>query len=302
MDQLRDFTMQKLSAKLALPPVEFDNWLKDLGLLHRRRICQFCGATMTLRQPKDEKRYGTWRCQNKAQHPEGKTLEIGFLQGTFFAGSHLTTQKIFALTYYWAHQYGRQEDIKHELKIDDHTIVDWRMFCRDICAQHYVANPIMIGGEGRNKGVEMEIESYFVIGKVVEVDETLIVRRKYNRGRISEKEQIWLFGGVERGSQGKKCFMVPLELEEDQRRDAATLLPLIRQYVLPGTTVISDEWKAYGNPNPPPNRIPTGISAIRDPGNPNPLYTHQRINHSLNFVHPTMPLSTPILLNPNGKK
>ena len=29
------------------------------------------------------------------------------------------------------------------------------------------------------------------------------------------------------------------------RRGAATLLPLVRQYVVPGTTIVCDQWGAY---------------------------------------------------------
>ena len=73
-------------------------------------------------------------------------------------------------------------------------------------------------------------------GKVVEIDKALLIRRNYNIGRVIEKQ--WFFGGSERGTT--ECFVVSVE-----RRDAATLLPLIRQYVVPGTTIVSDQWAAY---------------------------------------------------------
>jgi hypothetical protein len=54
-----------------------------------------------------------------------------------------------------------------------------------------------------------------------------------------------------------------------EKRDAATLLPIIRQFILPRTTILSDQWAAYSN-------ISTG------PEN----YVHQTVNHSLHFVVP----------------
>ena len=55
---------------------------------------------------------------------------------------------------------------------------------------------------------------------------------------------------------------------EVANRSSATLLPIIQQFVILGTTVISDEWRSY-------SRIPTlGMS-------------HQTVNHSINFVDPT---------------
>ena len=43
---------------------------------------------------------------------------------------------------------------------------------------------------------------------------------------------------VERGSG--RCFLVPVE-----KRDAATLLLLIHEYILLGTMIYSEKWAAY---------------------------------------------------------
>ena len=118
--------------------------------------------------------------------------------------------------------------------------------------QHFINNPVVIGGEG----------------KVVEIDETVITKRKYHRGQLRAEEQ-WFFRGVERGDSAK-CFLVPVA-----RRDAATLLPIIAKHVLNGTTIISDGWAAYG-----------GIERIRMLQTNETAYSHFVVNHSKNFVDP----------------
>jgi hypothetical protein len=87
---------------------------------------------------------------------------------------------------------------------------------------------------------------------------------KYNKGRRRKYEKEWLFGGIKRGS--KDCFMVPVG-----KRNKETLLPIIFKYMKPGTTVISDEWKAY--------------KALI-----NHNYAHKSVNHSINFVSPDDPI------------
>ena len=85
------------------------------------------------------------------------------------------------------------------MQISSRTSVDWYNFIRDVCVQHFISHPAVIGGPG--------IE--------VEIDES---KRKYNRGRQTDGH--WVFGEIERVSG--ECFLVKV-----QQRDAGTLLPLI---------------------------------------------------------------------------
>ena len=73
--------------------------------------------------------------------------------------------------------------------------------------------------------------------------------------------QQWVFGGTEVGTLERKLLVaVP-------RRNAATLLPVIQQYILPGITIISDCWAAY--------------QTLGQLG-----YIHLPVNHSIQFVNP----------------
>ncbi|KAF2899332.1 hypothetical protein ILUMI_06846, partial [Ignelater luminosus] len=88
-----------------------------------------------------------------------------------------------------------QHDIAHEADLPPdsrHTIIDWCSFCRDVCEQYFIDNPVVIGG------LTEDLHS-----KVVEIDEKFF-HRKYHRALWREGH--WVFGGVERGSG--ECFLV----------------------------------------------------------------------------------------------
>jgi hypothetical protein len=94
------------------------------------------------------------------------------------------------------------------------------MFCREAKLVFLEGYSEKIGGSNRT----------------VEIDESKFVRRKYHRGHPVMDQ--WVFGGVERESG--RTFRVPVP-----DRTANTLVNLIRAWVEPGTTLISDCWAAY---------------------------------------------------------
>jgi transposase-like protein len=94
--------------------------------------------------------------------------------------------------------------------------------------------------------------------RTVKIDESTFSRRKYHRGHPVKGQ--WVFGGVER--ETGETFLVPVK-----DRTADTLMAIIRDWIEPGTTVISDCWAAY--------------NSLGSQG-----YSHQTVNHSIQFVDP----------------
>lgn len=137
--------------------------------------------------------------------------------GTFFSKSHLSILDICGFVNLWISNC-TFTIIQMQLRMSNQTIVDWSSFCREVTYDAMVINKVMIGG----------------FGHTVEIDESKFGKRKYNRGHRIEGQ--WVFGGYER--ETGNCFMVPIE-----NRSSATLLDIIKNWIKPGTTIISDCWK-----------------------------------------------------------
>ena len=97
-------------------------------------------------------------------------------------------------------------------------------------------------------------------GTIVEIDESKVGKRKYHRGR--QVDGAWIFGGIERGNP-QRCF-----LERVPDRTAATLIPLVKKYIKPGTKILSDCWRPYDQ--------------LEKEG-----FAHESVNHSIEFVSET---------------
>uniref|UniRef100_A0A5S6Q554 DDE_Tnp_IS1595 domain-containing protein n=1 Tax=Trichuris muris TaxID=70415 RepID=A0A5S6Q554_TRIMR len=210
-------------------------FLQEKGALHQHRTCtrghamKYCQRTG---------RHGPrWRCQKG-----GGGEEVPVRRGTWFDGEKLELKKALVLIYSWSRGYTRMSFCSRELGISSNCAVAMQKRLREVAAESLLRDPLVIGGPGLT----------------VEVDETAFSKRKYQRGRMYPTQ--WVLGGVCR--ETGECFLVPVG-----NRSSQTLLPLIRQYVRPGTTVITDEWRGY-----------RGLAGSG--------YTHLTVNHSLQFVQP----------------
>ena len=73
----------------------------------------------------------------------------------------------------------------------------------------------------------------------MQIDECLFGHRKYQVGRIVKPD--WFFGICESAKGGR------VYIERVTARNRATLVPIVHQKVDPGSTIMSDEWKASAN-------------------------------------------------------
>ena len=157
--------------------------LRENGLLAVRMKCDVCNEWMyeASMAVGDGIR---WRCMKRGCR---KTKSVR--SGSFFEHVRLSLLKSMLFIHLWSKGY------KEKLMLDDfdfsaQTVVDWSRFCREMCEYCIDSMEMVIGGEG----------------SVVELDETVIVKRKYDRGRILRTG--WLFGGIERRMDDEfRCFM-----------------------------------------------------------------------------------------------
>jgi transposase-like protein len=98
-----------------------------------------------------------------------------------------------------------------------------------------------------------------VPNKTVKIDKSKFGKRKYHWGHPVKGQ--WVFGGVE--WETGNTFLVPVK---DRTTDP--LMAVVRDWIKPGTTVISDSWGAY-----------RGLGSQG--------YTHLTVNDSIQFVDPT---------------
>lgn len=224
--------------------LECCKWCIDVGLI-KPITCSRHRSRRELIKRQD--RHPEWWCA-------GCRDRKSTVDGTIFQDTNLSIGQVLILMFCWAHDY-TYEATKSTCIFGagqtgpcDQTIAHWFSIFRDriIDWAETVDNqerPNWIGGPG----------------KTVQIDEALIGRRKYNRGRVIEGT--WIVGMISDDGQLRlrKC--------PGNRRNRETLHAMIQRDVAPGSEIHTDGWPAY-----------FGLDEIG--------YRHRWVNHRENFVNP----------------
>ena len=185
-----------------------------------------------------------WICYTSGCSEYKKTVSIR--HGTVFYNSKLSLQCFIQVIYYWCTDF-LEVQASNVLKISTRTIQELYGAFRLACKTYFDENPIILGGPG----------------VIIQIDESCFSHKvKFHRGR-GPKAPMWVFGLVDCSTTPAMGYMEVVE-----RRDAATIMPIIERVVRSGSMIHSDQWKAYGK------------IASKE------CYGHKTVNHKLHFVDP----------------
>lgn len=222
-------------------------FLAKIGIFKNSFFCGRCSDGTKLkyikRKPSPDGFH--WVCRRTCR------FTTSIRKDSVFEESRLDMRTIFFIMYKYINRIPIT-DIAYELCVDRGTVSEYSAMAREVIGEYICENSEKLGGYNDDG-----------TSKIVEIDESYFFKRKYNRGRLTNGQ--WYVGGVERGS--KKTFLIPVS-----NRNQLTMRTIIQENVLPGTIIVTDQWRAYS-------------AALRD----DETYEHRPVNHSINFVDPEDP-------------
>jgi transposase-like protein len=210
-------------------------YLLSKRVFYSSLACKNCEVEMKLNEQKRFFKCFNSKCSAKGSHTSINT-------GTFFSHSKMSYVLILRIAQLWLAKATVQTAITL-LGCSKHTVCNFFNHFRNLVGSALLPEDQYIGGPGI----------------IVEIDETKLGKRKYNRGH--RVDGVWVLVGIERLPNGK-IFLVPVE-----DRSSDTLSQHILNHVHPGSTVMTDQWRGY-----------VDLQALG--------YNHLTVNHSQNYVDP----------------
>ena len=207
-------------------------FLMYFGLIRSEFKC--CGSPATLTKRTNTTDGYIFRCKVCLKY-------CSIRKGSFFEQSHLSFSQILKLLYYYSNDVCNQDFIIKEVNVSSRTVVDWKNFIRDVYCNYIISNSVKIGASHM----------------IVQIDESLICKRKYNVGRILANQEQWIVGGID---EAGNIFM-----EITTVRNQVTLESIISRNVESGSIIWTDCWGGYRR-----------LDSIG--------YFHEVVNHSNEFV------------------
>jgi transposase-like protein len=163
--------------------------------------------------------------------------------GSFFYRSKLSLRKLIHLLLCFS-LFTSVSGAVQEVGVDHKTAIQWYQYFRDALVHSLDLDNVVLGG----------------VGHVVEIDESMMTRRKYNVGKLVRQQ--WVFGVYSRTERKGMLWFV-------KNRKKKTLLDLIRKHIAPGTVIHSDCFSSYNDIDK------LGLD-----------YHHLTVNHTTNFRDP----------------
>jgi IS1 family transposase len=237
---------EKLKTLRDLNEIDIIRELHELYMLKERK-CDECNNKLSLIQEKgsiDRVVLRCKRCRKKA----------GIRSKTIIEGSKLSLRTILSLLIEFCEDR-LIKDSSEKLDINEKTTSKWFKIFR----------------RATGKILEEEFQKLGGKGSVIQIDETLLTRRKYNVGRLGK--QRWLFGAIDAVT---KAFIV----RNIDNRSEIELRRVILETILEGSTIHSDMWPAY-------------MSFL---GNSSE-FKHGSVNHKMNYVDPITKVHTNLIEN-----
>ena len=219
-------------------PVQLLKFLLDNKLIKRYVKCKTRNCRRNMHIIRDRSKRDKYKfCCPKCQATQS------IRKDSFFKKSNLGIDDILCIIFCWSAQLSVKSTVIMA-NVCRNSVCQWYQFIREKCSEALLNDVnYKFGGPG----------------VVVQIDESVLAKRKYNVGR--NVTQQWIFGLYDTTT---KCSHV--QLVDDRR--AETLIPIIQKFVRPGSTVFSDQWAAYRQ--------------LNQLG-----YHHATVNHSQNFIDPT---------------
>ena len=227
-----------------IAPILFDEekcktWLVENGIIWKTRTCATCGKMMLLQVEQEVYRHYCIEGRKK----------MSMWKNTFFSRSKVKPNDAMNMIYLWI--CGGNHSLL--TAVGGHStnyITNLLKDLNQLLAENLDIDRMKIGGPG----------------VIVEIDESKLSKRKYNRGH--RVEGVWIVGGVDR-TQARNMFAIEVE-----NRNSETLQAIIEEYVHEGSIILTDCWRGYG--------------FLEN----HESYEHQTVNHSQNFKDPVTGVHT----------
>ena len=233
--------------------------LMDLGFISRTMSCKNCLMQMCLKPSKDSIDGFNWRCMNYSCTKYQTTSSIR--TGSWLQGFKICGKKVLKILLYWSNG-NIQKRILEDVDVNRITLTKLRSLLINKIKNHFIQNPIILGGPGIR----------------VHVDETMLnYKVKSHRGR-SPREQVWAIGIADTSYTPSKCYFSILP-----DRTAVTLTNIITSVVREGSIIVTDAFSSY--------------QKISDYKN----YVHQTVCHKYSFVDSLTGVHTQNIESNNNK-